>query len=179
MSLLLKPLKSWTSSLRGTLLLSQRQMNSSKESIEQSPSKDNVEDSKISTQDDKPDDLFRHLWIRCSGHERTVLDSYEKFLTLAAQHLGVQHVRTEEPFRYFKRRTLLASRFVHKKCRVQYEIRNYYRDLLFKNITGSTADTFLEYVERNIPEGVLFIAEKHRLAELPFELEGSNQSTQT
>lgn len=118
----------------------------------------------------KLDQLYRYLWIRCTGHEQEVLRSYEHFLKLTAQNLGIDYVRTEEPLRDIKRRTLLASRHVHKKYRVQYEIRNYYRDVLFKNLTGSTADTFLEYVERNIPPGVLFTAEKHKLSELPFEL---------
>lgn len=118
-----------------------------------------------------PDELYRQLWIKCTGHDIGVLNSYEKFLTTTAHHLGIDHVKTETPFRKIKRRTLLASRFVRKKYRVQYEIRSYYRDLLFQNLTGSTADTFLEYVERNIPEGVLFVVEKHRLAELPFDLE--------
>lgn len=115
--------------------------------------------------------LYRHLWIKCSGHDQAVLNSYEQFVTQAARHLNIEHVRTEEPWRTIKRKTLLASRHVHKKYRVQYEHRTYYKDLLFKNLTGSTADTFLEYVERNIPEGLLFQAEKHRLGELPFQEE--------
>lgn len=122
----------------------------------------------------RDDDLYRYLKIKCSSHETEVLDSYEKFLTLAAEHLNIKHVQTETPFRTIKRRTLLASRFVKKKYRVQYESRSYYRDLTFKDLTGSTADTFLEYIQRNLPEGVLMIAEKHRLAELPFDLNDPN-----
>lgn len=118
-----------------------------------------------------PDKLLRYLWIKCSSHHPAVLDSYSIFLTTAAKHLGVNHVATEDPFRTIKRRTLLASRFVHKKYRVQYEFRAYYRNWCFENLTGSTADTFLEYAERNTPEGVLLIAEKHELSPLPFELE--------
>lgn len=121
------------------------------------------------------DDLYRYLWIRCSGHEVQVLDSYETFLKAAAKHLHIDYVETQEPWRTIKKRTLLASRFVRKKYRVQYETRSYNRNLLFKNLTGSTADTFLEYVQRNVPEGVMFIAEKHRLAQLPFDLEYTHQ----
>lgn len=50
--------------------------------------------------------------------------------------------------------TLLKSKHVHKKHRVQYEIRTYFRFLDFLKLTGSTADTFLEYAQRNLPEGV-------------------------
>lgn len=126
-----------------------------------------IEDS-AGNQDDQ---LYKYIRLRCAGHEKQVLDSYEKFLQMAAKNLDVQYVRTEEPFRIIKRKTMLANRFVKKKYRVQYEIRNYFRHLLFQNMTGSTADTFLEYVERNLPEGVLLIVEKHRLDALPFELE--------
>lgn len=128
--------------------------------------------SSVATVEPSPrdDDLYRYLRIKCSCHETATLDSYEKFLRMTAEHLQITYVGTEEPFRTIKRRTLLASRFVKKKYRVQYEFRSYYRHILFKNLTGSTADTFLEYIERNLPEGVLLIAEKHRLAELPFEV---------
>lgn len=33
-------------------------------------------------------------------------------------------------------------------------VRTYYRHMTFHNLTGSTADTFMEYVQRNLPEGV-------------------------
>lgn len=135
------------------------------------------ESTRVKQQEAQLDDLYRHLLIKCTAHEIAVLDSYEKFVTMAAHHLGIEHVKTETPFRLIKRRTLLASRHVHKKYRVQYEIRNYYRHLLFKNLTGSTTDTFLEYVERNIPEGVLFEVEKHRLSELPFDLVDRKQTS--
>lgn len=117
----------------------------------------------------RPDKLYKELWVKCTCHEVQVLDSYEQFVKTAAGHLDIEYVRTEEPFRKIYRKTLLASRFVKKKYRTQYEFRNYYRNMLFKNLTGSTADTFLEYIERNIPEGMLFKAEKHQIAELPFE----------
>jgi small subunit ribosomal protein S10 len=33
-------------------------------------------------------------------------------------------------------------------------MRTYFRFLNFLKLTGSTADTFLEYIQRNLPEGV-------------------------
>lgn len=53
-----------------------------------------------------------------------------------------------------QRLTVLKSIHVHKKHRVQYETRTYFRYLDFLRLTGSTADTFLEYIQRNLPEGV-------------------------
>lgn len=43
---------------------------------------------------------------------------------------------------------------------VQYEYRTYYTFVQYKHLTGSTADTLLEYVERNLPEGVALKATK-------------------
>jgi hypothetical protein len=53
-----------------------------------------------------------------------------------------------------KRLTLLRSAHIFKKHRVQYEMRTYHAHLDLFRLTGSTADTYLEYVERMLPEGV-------------------------
>ena len=44
--------------------------------------------------------------------------------------------------------------------------------LQVRNVTGNTADTFLEYIQRNIPEGVSMSAEQTSLESVPefFEL---------
>lgn len=49
---------------------------------------------------------------------------------------------------------------IFKKHRVQYEFRTYFAHVQFKRLTGSTADTLLEYIERNLPEGVALKATK-------------------
>lgn len=72
-----------------------------------------------------------------------------------------------EPWRHIKRRTQLRSIFVNKKCREQYEHRTYFRIMQFKYLTGSTADTFLEYIQRNLPEGVAMRVSKHQLEVRP------------
>jgi small subunit ribosomal protein S10 len=63
--------------------------------------------------------------------------------------------------------TLLKSVHIYKKHRVQYEIRTYFRFMQFHKLTGSTLDTFLEYIERNLPEGVALKAAKVELEALP------------
>jgi len=35
-------------------------------------------------------------------------------------------------------------------------------------------DTFLEYIERNLPEGVMMIVEKHALSKIPSHLKPEN-----
>ena len=68
------------------------------------------------------------------------------------------------------RLTLLKSVHIYKKHRVQYDIRTYFRFMNFHKLTGSTMDTFLEYIERNLPEGVAIKATKIELKELPEHL---------
>lgn len=75
-----------------------------------------------------------------------------------------------EPYRSIKRRTLLRAAFVKKKYRVQYEFRTYFRSIELKHLTGSTADTFLEYVERNLPEGAALKVRRRRLDKIPSHL---------
>lgn len=62
-----------------------------------------------------------------------------------------------------ERYTVLKSVHIYKKHRVQYEKRTYFGFVQYSKLTGSTADTLLEYVERNLPEGVSLKATKVRL----------------
>lgn len=59
-----------------------------------------------------------------------------------------------------ERYTVLKSVHIYKKHRVQYETRTYFAFVQYNKLTGSTADTLLEYVERNLPEGVALKATK-------------------
>lgn len=77
-----------------------------------------------------------------------------------------------------ERYTLLKSAFVHKKHRVQYEIRTYFHFVHFHRLTGSTLSTFLEYIERNLPEGVSLKATKIELLSLPEHLQKPPPSVQ-
>jgi small subunit ribosomal protein S10 len=101
------------------------------------------------------DKLYKSIELEVLAYEPSVLDSYQWFVITAATHLGITVGKCWAPLKSQKERfALLKSAFVHKKHQVQYEIRTYHRFLTFHKLTGSTADTFLEYVERNLPEGV-------------------------
>ncbi|KOC59370.1 28S ribosomal protein S10, mitochondrial [Habropoda laboriosa] len=87
---------------------------------------------------------------------------------MAAEALEInvhRNVELRKPIH--ERLTLLKSIHVHKKHRVQYETRTYYRYLDFFHLTGSTADTYLEYIERNLPEGVAMKVTMVELETLP------------
>lgn len=77
-----------------------------------------------------------------------------------------------------ERYTVLKSAFVHKKHRVQYEVRTYFHFINLHRLTGSTLSTYLEYIERNLPEGVALKATKIEMLALPEHLKQPPQSVE-
>ncbi|XP_015213319.1 small ribosomal subunit protein uS10m isoform X2 [Lepisosteus oculatus] len=116
---------------------------------------------------EEPDTLYQSVAVLVKGHDRAVLDSYEFFATLAAQELGITIGKVYEPSKKIERFTLLKSVHIFKNHRVQYEIRTHYRYIELKHLTGSTADVYLEYIQRNLPEGVAMDVTKTAIEKLP------------
>ncbi|KAL5286679.1 MRPS10 family protein [Megaselia abdita] len=117
------------------------------------------------------DKLFSHLEVELKGVDPAVLKSYSWFATKAANHLGIEVGECYAPRKAkHDRMTLLKSVHIYKKHRVQYEIRTYFRYMNFHKMTGSTLDTYLEYIERNLPEGVALKATSTELQALPEHL---------
>lgn len=124
---------------------------------------------------DEVDILYKTVDIETRSHDDAVLNSYQKFLLATTEYLGIKVSSIFKPqliaginIDNIKwRRTLLRSAHVHKKARVQYETRTYYRIVQVKHLTGSTADTFLEYIQRNLPEGVAMKVTKCQSLALP------------
>ncbi|XP_051008804.1 28S ribosomal protein S10, mitochondrial isoform X2 [Acomys russatus] len=118
------------------------------------------------TTSDEPDTLYKRLSILVKAHDKAVLDSYEYFAVLAAKELGLS-IKVHEPPRKIERLTLLKSVHIFKKHRVQYEMRTLYRCLELKHLTGCTANVYLEYIQRNLPEGVAMEVTKTQIQQLP------------
>lgn len=112
------------------------------------------------------DKLYKALIVEVRGHDKAVLNSYESFVRMAANELSINLKQVCEPKVNHERRTLLKSVHIYKKHRVQYEFRTYFRLFELKQITGSTADTFLEYIQRNLPEGVAMKVTKHAIEKI-------------
>ncbi|KAF8358178.1 mrps-10 [Pristionchus pacificus] len=120
-----------------------------------------------------PDQLFRAIELEYRGHDPAVLKSYTQFLEQVCTNLSVTrgsvkvlpYVRWVQP--------LLRSKFVHKKYKLHYETRTHITRFTIHDVTGSTASTFLEYIERNIPEGVAMRVEYEELLPLPETITGS------
>ena len=116
----------------------------------------------VHSNDKQRDRLFREIQIELRAHQPDVLKSYSWFASTAAKELNIElRENWAEPEPHMMRKTLLKSVFANSKHRVQYEIRTYYHMLKVGKLTESTADTYLEYIQRNLPEGVAMKVTKH------------------
>ncbi|XP_013865481.1 small ribosomal subunit protein uS10m [Austrofundulus limnaeus] len=115
----------------------------------------------------EPDTLIQKVVILVKGHDRAVLDSYEFFATTAAKHLGLNISQVSEPKKDIDRLTVLKSVHIFKIHRVQYEMRTHYRCIELRHITGCTAQVYLEYIQRNLPEGVAMAVTKTTMEKVP------------
>ena len=115
----------------------------------------------------KQDTLYRAVDILIKGHEKSVLDSYMTFMVSTANYLDINVAGQLKPKYMADRLTLLKSIHIHKKHRVQYEIRTHREVLQLKYLTGASANVFLEYVERNLPAGVAMHVHKWELEQIP------------
>jgi len=110
----------------------------------------------------RQDRLFREIQIEIRAHQPEVLKSYSWFASSAAKELDIQvNDSYAEPEPYILRKTLLKDVFAHSKHRAQYEMRTYFHMLKVGKLTESTADTYLEYIQRNLPEGVAMKVTKY------------------
>ncbi|KAK4473374.1 hypothetical protein MN116_004532 [Schistosoma mekongi] len=117
------------------------------------------------------DVLYKKILITVKGHEPMVLKSYETFVKHVCDNLALALKSETRNRPKFLRLSMNRSPFIYKKKQRQYEFRTYYKYFTVDHITGCTADVFLEYIQRNLPEGVAMEVEKHRLERLPEHLE--------
>lgn len=132
-----------------------------------------------SSEEYQPDKLYKKVEIEVRGHDPAVLKSYVTFSAMAAEHLELKMSNVVSPSKpIHERLTLLKSVHVHKKHRVQYETRTYYKYFELYKLTGSTADTYLEYIQRNLPEGVAMKVTKVELNTFPESIQQAQQVQQ-
>ncbi|KAG8234078.1 hypothetical protein J437_LFUL014538 [Ladona fulva] len=144
-----------------------------KESGSKSEAVDHKEDSP--KEEEELDKLYKTVELEMKAYEPAVLKSYSWFATTAAKELGItvgDCWTDKKPFH--ERFTVLKSIHIYKKHRVQYEVRTYHRFAKFHNLTSSTADTFLEYIQRNLPEGVGLKVTMVGIEKLPDHIQAPN-----
>ncbi|KAJ8933379.1 hypothetical protein NQ318_018448 [Aromia moschata] len=113
------------------------------------------------------DKLYKLVELELRGNDPAVLKSFSKFAVTSGNHFDIQSKSWSLRKPAHDRYTVLKSVHIYKKHRVQYEFRTYFSFIQFKYLTGSTADTLLEYLERNLPEGVALKATKVKLENIP------------
>lgn len=125
-----------------------------------------------------PDKLYKSIELEIRAHQPDVLKSYAFVVEESAKHLGVRVTESwKEPEPNLLRKTLLKSVFVHSKHRVQYEFRTYFWLIKAEKLTGSTADTWLEYIQRLLPEGVSMKVNREQLLDFPENIRKSIDNT--
>ncbi|VDQ14673.1 unnamed protein product [Trichobilharzia regenti] len=101
------------------------------------------------------------LFITVKGHEPMVLRSYETFVKQVCENLSLNLQSDTRNRPKFLRLSMNRSPFIYKKHQRQYEFRTHHKYFTVKHVTGCTADVFLEYIQRNLPEGVAMEVEKN------------------
>ncbi|CAG9533002.1 unnamed protein product [Cercopithifilaria johnstoni] len=134
------------------------------------------------------DRLFPRIELEYRGHDKAVLKSYTTFLKAVCNHLELEVVSIKVfPYVWWIQNALKAK-FAKKKNQIHYETRTHIRQFTIRHVTGSTASTFLEYIQRNIPEGVAMKVTYDEVAALPeiirskmklMQLNDANASTAT
>jgi len=123
--------------------------------------------SSIESKSKEVDKLFRAIDILVKGHEEAVLQSFADFCLHAANELDITVNEVLHPKFIVDRITALKSKHIYKKHKVQYEMRTHRKVVQIKYVTGTTADVFLEYIQRNLPSGVALHIHKWELARIP------------
>eukprot|EP00794_Sanderia_malayensis_P019996 gene19995-21956_t len=121
----------------------------------------------LSEEDDMSEKLFSLTTLIVKGSDEAVLDSYTQFVTRAAKILNIDISRRTVLRTHFEKRTVLKSPHIYKKHRAQYEIRTHGRMMKLNNLTCDTSDVFLEYIQRNLPEGVSMNVEQTEVLDVP------------
>jgi len=117
-----------------------------------------------------PDRLYARIELELRTHDVAVMNSYTTFLKMAARYLDIEVGKVYDPPRHFLRQSLLKSVHIFGKHFVQYETRTMFRVLELHRLTGSTADTYLEYIQRMLPEGIAMKVTRHARERLPDHL---------
>ncbi|CAJ0579662.1 unnamed protein product, partial [Mesorhabditis spiculigera] len=114
-----------------------------------------------------PDKLFKSIELELRGHDPAVIRSYLTFMKSVCGHLEITQGRMQVlPYVRWVQ-WALRSKFVAKKYKLHYETRTHISKFEVKHLTGNTASAFLEYVQRNIPEGVAMRVGYEEIRPLP------------
>ncbi|EDQ85320.1 uncharacterized protein MONBRDRAFT_34344 [Monosiga brevicollis MX1] len=112
---------------------------------------------------------YRTCSIRMEGYNHAVLDSYVTFLERAARELGISCTGRIPLPTHKRRETVLKSPHVYKQHRVQFDIATHARLFQMRNLSHSTLNTYLTYVQHHLPPGVatrvklpVHVRERHR-----------------
>ena len=123
--------------------------------------KEAMADSSIDTR------FYREIVLELYGHDRAVLTSYIKYVRYAAALLSLHCSPPVSYRRSIDKYVVNKSPFKHGSYKAQYEIRVNQKALYLWNVTGTTADVFLEYIQRNLAAGLGMNVQLQAMEPLP------------
>ena len=119
------------------------------------------------------------IYIDCRLQNNPKIETFDTVIKFITNNTSCAILSNSlAPKMKIKKFSVLKSPFIYKKHWAQYEIRTHSRilpvslsvsvfvcwvhveHLQVTRITGRTADIFLEYIQRNLPEGVNMMVEK-------------------
>lgn len=102
------------------------------------------------------------LTLKVRGSDEDVLDSYTQFMRRAATVLSLNVSGNIIVPRPIEKHALLkpTSPYISKTHHMPYKPPSHDRMLQVRELTGETADIYVEYIRRNLPEGVSMSVEQ-------------------
>jgi len=115
--------------------------------------------------------LNRRVHLEIRAHDSMVLKSYITFLKTSCEHLRLEIESVETAIPYLRWiQPCLRAKFAAKKYKLHYETRTYINRMTVARVTGSTAECWLEYVQRQIPEGVAMKVTREEMISVPVDM---------
>lgn len=114
--------------------------------------------------------FYREIALEIYGYDRSVIASYVQYVRYAAARLDL-HCSSPIVYPKITRKwSIIKSPFKFSFKRAEYELRRFQTALYLWNLTGTTADVFLEYVERNLAAGLGMNVHMESMEQLPVAL---------
>ena len=128
---------------------------------------------------DVEENFYRDIGLTVKAQSLMVLDSYSKFIKMAAKCLRIEIFQELFLNPEVREWVILKSPFKYKKHMVKYRLRTHGRLFTFQKITGTTADIYIEYIQRHIPPGVSLSVKKVEMDRLPYIITKSLMQNKT
>eukprot|EP00117_Sycon_ciliatum_P014080 scpid91388/ scgid14491/ Probable 28S ribosomal protein S10, mitochondrial len=111
--------------------------------------------------------FYREVHMEVYAYDHILLESYCIYVRYAAACLGIHCSSAVKYPQLIHKTTVNKSPFIFSDAKAQYEMRQYQTSVYLWNVTGTTANVFLEYIQRNLSAGLGMNVHTETLERLP------------